>query len=48
MKAVNSVRVLDKNIYLMDFNSDYNLDGLLNEGISSVAEILSLFPGVLT
>jgi hypothetical protein len=45
MKAVNSVRVLDKNIYLMDFNSDYNLDGLLNEGISSVAEIFKFVSG---
>ncbi len=40
-RTIKNVHRLDNNIYLMDYCTDYNLDGLLKKGVSSVAELLS-------
>lgn len=39
--AMNCVSRLDSNIYMMNYNLDYDLDGLLEKGVSNTAELLA-------
>ena len=41
IQTVNSVQQLDDNVYMLDFNGDYDIDGLLEQGVSSVTDIVS-------
>ncbi len=38
--TMSSLRNLDKNVYLIDYQYDYDIDDLLNTGVSSAAELL--------
>lgn len=45
-ETIKSVSRLDKNIYMLDYCGDYNLDGLLKKGISNTAELLAYVAGI--
>lgn len=36
----NSAKVLDKNIILLDYKNNYDIDGLLKQGVSSIADLI--------
>lgn len=40
-KTRDSAIILDKNIVLLDYKNNYNLDGLLKEGVSNIAELIT-------
>lgn len=37
----NSAKILDKNIVLLDYKNNYDLNGLLKKGISNIAELIT-------
>ena len=39
--TMNSLRTLGNNIYLIDYQYDYDIDDLMNKGVSSATELLS-------
>lgn len=41
IETINSVQQLDENIYLLDYKSDYDIDGLIEQGASSITDLLS-------
>ena len=40
LKTMKSVKALDDNIYMLEYQSDYDIDGLLKEGVSSIGGLL--------
>ncbi|MCQ2484311.1 MAG: linear amide C-N hydrolase [Clostridia bacterium] len=40
-KTRDSAIILDKNIVLLDYKNNYNLDGLLKEGVSNIAGLIT-------
>ena len=48
LATIRSAEKLDKNIYLLDYRSDYHLPELLEKGVSSIGELMGFAADALT
>ena len=48
LATIRSAEKLDKNIYLLDYRSDYHLPELLERGVSSIGELMAFAADALT